>query len=106
MPPRRQVRISRTQLRLRRLLREERRRRHSEAAATLRAAAERLAAQGPRRSLRIEWKQFNAPYLAAGQAPWYRYVLFGEDKFNQFEFPPEGFIIRVGADDDYSTDTE
>ena len=100
------ARFSRTQLRLRRLRREEFRRRRSKAAAHLRAAAERLAARGPRRSLRIEWLWYNAPYLASGQAPWYRYVLFGEDDFAQYEFPPVGYRLVVGNDEDWSTDTD
>ncbi len=45
------------------------------------AAAELLATRGPRRSLRIERLWHNAPSLAAGQAPWYRLVLFGEEDY-------------------------
>ena len=106
MPPRRRARFTRTQLHLRRLRREELRRRRSEAAANLRAAAECLAARRPRRSLRIKWRWYNAPYLVSGQAPWYRYVLFGEDEFAQVDFPPEGYRIAVGFDGDWLTDSD
>ena len=106
MPPRRRTRITRTQVRLRRLRRAELQRRRADAAANLRAAAERLAARGPRQSLRIEWRWHNAPYLASGQAPWFRYVLFGEGDFDRYEFPPEGYRIVVGDDGDWSTDSD
>ena len=46
------------------------------------AAAELLATRGPQRSLRIEWLWHNAPSLAAGQAPWYRLVLFREEDYD------------------------
>ena len=111
MPPRRRARISRTQLRLRRLRREELRRRRYEAAAHLRAAAERLATRGPRRSLRIEWLWYNAPYLATGQAPWYRLVLFGKEDYDRQGFPPDGYRFVVGGfvvgdNEDALTDTD
>jgi hypothetical protein len=63
-------------------------------------------ARGPRRSLHIEWRWYNVPYLASSQAPWYQYVLFGEDEFAQFNFPPEGYRIIVGFDGDWSTDSD
>ena len=44
----------------------------------LRAAAEDVAARGPRRSLRIQYLADNAPLLHQGWRPWYCLVLFGE----------------------------
>ena len=90
MPPWRQAHPSRTQLRLRLLRREDLRQWRNKAAAHLRAAAELLTTRGPRRSLRIEWLWYNAPALAAGQAPWYRLVLFGEENFFQ-----QGFCLTA-----------
>ena len=75
------------------------------------AAAELLATRGPHRSLRIEWLWHNAPSLAAGQAPWYRLVLFGEEDYDRQGFPPDGYRLVVGGfvvgdDEDASTDTD
>ena len=106
MPPRRRAYLSRTQLCLRRLRHKDLRRRRNEAAAHLRAAAELLATRGPRRSLRIEWLGYNAPSLTAGQAPWYRLVLFGEEDYDQQGFPPDGYRIVVGDNGDAVTDTD
>ena len=106
MLPRRRAHLSRTQLRLRRLRREDFRRRHNKAAAHLRAAAELLATRGPRQSLCIEWLCYKALALAAGQAPWYRLVLFGEEDYYRQGFPPDGYRIVVGDDGDTLTDTD
>jgi hypothetical protein len=89
-----------------RLRRKDLRRRGNEAAAHLRAAADLIATRGPRRSLRIAWLWDNAPALAAGQAPWYRLVLFGEDDYYQQGFPPDGYRIVVEDNGDTSTDTD
>jgi hypothetical protein len=105
MPPRRLARLSRNQLRLRRLRREDFRRHHNEAAAHLRAAAERLATRGPRRSLRIAWLWDNTPDIAAGRAPWYRLILFGEEGYGRWGYPLDGYTVIVGDDGDSSTDT-
>ena len=62
---------------------------------------ELLATRGPRRSLRIEWLWYNAPALAAGQALWYRLVLFGEEDYYRQGFLPDGYriIVRRGRGD-------
>jgi len=106
MPPWRQAHPSWTQLRLRLLRREDLRQWRNKAAAHLRAAAELLATRGPRRSLRIEWLWYNAPALAAGQAPWYQLVLFGEEDYLHRGFPPDGYRIVVGDDGDAAKDTD
>ena len=51
-------------------------------------AAAQLAAQGPRRSLRIEWWQDSSDLIAAGQGPIYALILFGEDEYNLDNPPP------------------
>ena len=66
----------------------------------LQNAAARLAAQGPRRSLRIEWRRDNRDLIAAGQAPWYQLALFGEEDYYRQGFPPDGYRIIVGDDGD------
>jgi hypothetical protein len=106
MPPRRRARLSRNQLRLRRLRREDFRRRCNEAAAHLRAPAERLATRGPRRSLCIVWLWDNAPNIAAGWAPWYRLILLGEEGYGRWGYPLDGYTVLVDDDGDSSTDTE
>ena len=109
MPPRHRAHLSRTQLRLRRLRRLRREdlwQRCNKAAAQFRAAAELLATRGPRRSLHIEWLWYNAPTLAAGQTPWYRLILFGEDDYFRQGFPPDGYKIVVSDDGDASKDTD
>ena len=106
MPPWRRAQLSREQLRLRRLRRDDLRRRRNEAAAHLRAAAALIATRGPRQSLCIAWLWDNPPACAAGHAPWYRLVLFGEDDYHQQGFPPDGYRIVVADDEDTSTDTD
>ena len=81
MPPWHRAYLSRTQLRLQRLRREDLWRWRNKAAAHLQAAAELLATRGLRRSLRIKWLWYNAPTLAASQAPWYQLVLFGKKDY-------------------------
>ena len=98
MPPWHRAHFSRSQSRLRCLRHEERRRQRNGAAAHLRAAVERIALRGPRRSLRIEWLRYNTPSLAAGQAPWYRLILFGEEGYGNWGYPLDGYtVIVVGA---------
>ncbi len=106
MPPRRRARLSRNQLHLRRLRHEDFRRRRNKTAAHLRAAAERLTARGPRRSLRIAWLWDNTPDIAAGRAPWYRLILFGEEGYGRWGYPLDGYTVIVGDDGDASTDTD
>jgi hypothetical protein len=48
----------------------------------------------------------NTPARAAGQAPWYRLVLFGEDDYYRQGFPPDGYRIVVDDDGDTLTDTD
>ncbi len=105
MPLRRRAHLSRNQLRLQRLRREDLRRRRNEAAAQLRTAADLIATRGPRRSLRIVWLWNNAPVCAAGQTPWYRLVLFGEEDYYRQGFLPDSYRIIVDDDGDTSTDT-
>ena len=67
----------------------------------LRAAVNAVAAQGPRRSLRIQYLVDNAPLLHQGLPPWYRLVLFGEPGyFKDDEVPPDGYVIVVTHDID------
>ncbi len=106
MPPRRRAQLSREQLRLRRLRRDDLRRWRNKAAAHLRAAAALIATRGTRRSLRIAWLWDNAPARAAGHAPWYRLVLFGEDDYHRQGFPPDSYRIVVADNGDTSTDTD
>ncbi len=63
----------------------------------LRAAADDVAARGPRRSLWIQSLAANAPFLRQGWRPWYHLVLFSEPGFFQDdeEPPPDGYIIIV-----------
>ena len=106
MPPRRRAQPSQEQLRLRGLRRDNFQRRLNEAAVHLRTAAAFLATRGPQRSLRIAWLWDNPPACAAGHAPWYRLVLFGEDDYHLQGFPPDGYRIVVADNDDTSTDTD
>ncbi len=96
MPPWHRAHFSRSQSRLRCLRHEERRRQRNGAAAHLRAAVERIALRGPRRSLRIEWLRYNAPSLTTGQAPWYRLILFGEEGYGSWGYPLDGYTVIVG----------
>ena len=70
----------------------------------LRAAADDVAARGPRRSLRIQSLADNAPFLRQGRRPWYHLVLFSEPGFFQDdkEPPPDGYVIivTVGNEED------
>ena len=70
----------------------------------LRITAARLAAQGPRRSLHIEWQQDNGDLIAAGQGPIYALILFGEDKYDLDDPPPDGYQIVVLNKNDQSLD--
>lgn len=64
----------------------------------LRAVADAAAAQGPRRSLRIQYLADN-PLLHQGVPPWYRLILFGEPGyFKDAEVPPDGYVIVVTHD--------
>jgi hypothetical protein len=85
---------------IRRRQREAQRRQFQATAQHLRNAAARLAAQGPQRSLRIEWRRDNRDLIAAGQAPWYRLALFGEEDYYRQGFPPDGYRIVAGDDGD------
>ena len=106
MPPWRRAQLSQEQLRLRCLRRDALRRRRNKAAAHLRAAAALIATRGPQQSLRTAWLGDNALARAAGHAPWYRLVLFGEDDYHLQGFPPDGYRIVVANDEDTSTDTD
>ncbi len=67
----------------------------------LRAAAEAVAARGPRRSLRIQYLVDNASLLHQGRRPWYCLVLFGKPEyFQEDKTPPNGYFIIVTHDDD------
>ena len=78
--------------------RNARRQRLQEIAQHLRDAATRIAAQGPRRSLRIEWLQDNAASIAAGYGPGYTFILFGEENYPTDDPPPDGYSIVVDYD--------
>ena len=49
----------------------------------------------PRCSLRLEWLQDNAYLIAAGQEPFYQFVLFGEQGYNLENPPQDGYSIVV-----------
>jgi hypothetical protein len=49
----------------------------------------------PRRSLRLEWLQDNSHLIAAGQEPFYQFVLFGEQGYNLVNPPQDGYSIIV-----------
>ena len=68
----------------------------------LRAAAKDVAAQGPRRSLRIQYLEDNAHLLHHGLRPWYHLVLFGEPGYFTPDRPPppDGYVIIVTDGDD------
>ena len=88
-------RAERRRLRQARLLRLDFEAKH------LRAAAEDVAAQGPRRSLRIQYLQDNAHLLHHGLRPWYHLVLFGEPGYFKPDRPPppDGYVIIVTEGD-------
>ena len=86
--------------------REAQRRQLQATAQHLRNAAARLAAQGPQRSLRIEWRQDNKDLIAAGQGPIYTLILFGEDEYDLDDPPPDGYQIVVLNKDDQSSDDD
>ena len=52
-------------------------------------------AEIPRRSLRLEWLQDNADLIAAGQEPFYQFVLFGEQEYDLENQPPDGYSTVV-----------
>jgi len=66
-----------------------------ETAQHLRNAAARVATQGPRRSLRIEWRRDNADLIAAGYGPGYTIILFGEEEYRLDDPPPDGYSTVV-----------
>ena len=72
----------------------------------LRAAAEDVAAHGPRRSLRIGYLEDNAHLLHQGQCPWYHLVLFGEPGYFKPDRPPppDGYVIIVTDGNDQDND--
>ena len=89
---------------IRRRQREAQGRQLQATAQHLRNATARLVAQGPRRSLRIEWRRDNRDLIAAGQGPIYALILFGEDKYDLDDPPPDGYQIVVLNKDDQSLD--
>ena len=44
--------------------------------------------------------------LAAGQALWYRLVLFGKEEYGRHGFLPDGYMIVVGDNGDALTDND
>jgi len=52
------------------------------------------------------WLWDNAPNIAAGRAPWYRLILFGEEGYGRWGYPLDGYTVLVDDNGDSSTDTE
>ncbi len=57
----------------------------------LRDAAVLVAEEGPRRSLRIQWRTENALLLTEGIQPFYTYTLFGESDWRL----DDGFLVGL-----------
>ena len=49
--------------------------------------------------------RYNAPSLAAGQAPWYMLILFGEEGYGNWGYPLDGYTVIVG-NKEASTDSD
>ena len=66
-------------------------------AAHLRAAAEDVAARGPRHSLQIQYLADNANLLHQGLPPFYQLILYGESGYFDNNGPPpwDSYIIQV-----------
>ena len=80
---------------IRRRQRTTRRRQLQETAQHLRNAAARVATQGRRRSLCIEWRRDNADLIAVGYGPGYTLILFGEEEYRLDDPPSDGYSIVV-----------
>lgn len=97
MAPRGRPRESPSQRTRRRLQRDASRRWRQQIAQYLRdaAAATLTAAEGKRRSLRLQWLEDNKARRDEGDEPLYSLVLFGEEDFDLDELPPLGYSIIV-----------